>query len=683
MKKELPKSIGFVKGVGSRYAKLLQKLDIYTVEDLLFYFPRDYQNRSKFTSIRHLVPGELVTIKGEVIKNTEERPRRGLNILKVTFSDGSDVINGVWFNQPYLKKQFQKGKTFFLSGELNEKSWRFNKKEIYNPTFEEIDNNDTIHTGRVVPIYGLTNGITQKRLREIIYNALKDFSCHLPDILPRELKDKYGFLDMEKSVWGLHFPDDRKHYIYARARMAFEELFVLQLLVLNRKKGILSKKGIHHKSYEKQINEFLQELSFDLTDAQKRVWQEIRKDMEKPAPMQRLLQGDVGAGKTIIAALALLETIANGYQGILMAPTEILAEQHYLNLREMFEKTGYRVCLLIGSMSQSERKDILSAISEKKVELIIGTHALFQEGIEYYKPGLIVIDEQHRFGVEQRYRMREKGENPDLLVMTATPIPRTLSLTVYGDLDLSIIDQLPPGRSPVITTWRDEQSRGKIYNFVKEKIKEGRQAYIVCPLIEPSEEVKAVSAMELFEKLTDSVFREFRIGLLHSKVSTDEKKIVMDQFRDGEVNILVSTTVVEVGVDVSNATIMIIENAERFGLAQLHQLRGRVGRGEYQSYCILIADPTTEEGRKRLSVMTETTDGFKIAEEDLLIRGPGEFFGTKQSGMPDLKVANILKDHKLIQIAREEAEIIIEGNDEWQEKYPLLNKKINLVELKV
>lgn len=683
MKKELPKSIEFVRGVGPRYARLLQKLDIYTIEDLLYYFPRDYQDRSKLVEIRHIVPGELVTIKGEVIKITEERPRRGLNILKVTFSDGTDVINGVWFNQSYLKKQFQKGKSFFLSGELNEKSWRFRKKEIFNPGYEEIDNTDTIHTGRVVPIYGLTSGMTQKRLREIIYNALKDFSCHFTDILPVEIKKKYGFLDLDRSLWGLHFPESREHFIYARARLAFEELFVLQLLVLNRKKGVLSKKGIQHKPCEKQIKEFLESLSFELTDAQKRVWQEIKGDMEKAAPMQRLLQGDVGSGKTVIAALALLETIANGYQGIIMAPTEILAEQHYLKLKDMFAKTAYRVCLLIGSMSQSERKGVLSAISEKKVDLIVGTHTLFQEGIEYYKPGLIVIDEQHRFGVEQRYRLKEKGENPDLLVMTATPIPRTLSLTVYGDLDLSIVDELPPGRSPVITTWRDEESRGKIYNFVKEKLKEGRQAYIVCPLIEPSEEVKAVSAMELFEKLTDSVFKEFRVGLLHSKVSTDEKKMVMDQFRDGELNILVSTTVVEVGVDVPNATIMIIENAERFGLAQLHQLRGRVGRGEHQSYCIMIANPTTEEGRKRLTVMTETTDGFRIAEEDLLIRGPGEFFGTKQSGMPDLKVANILKDHKLIQIARKEAESIIEGTDEWQEKYPLLYEKINLIELKV
>lgn len=682
MKTELPKSIEFVKGVGSRYAKLLEKLNIYTIEDLLYYFPREYQDRSKLASIKHLKIGEVVTIKGEVIKITEERPRRGLKILKVNFSDGTDVLNGVWFNQPYLKKKFKKGKLFFLSGKLNEKSWRFRKKEIYNPVFEEIDNNNTIHTGRVVPIYALTNGITQKRLRQIVYNAIGDYACHLPDILPTALLEKYGFFDINKSIWGLHFPDSRKHYICARHRLAFEELFLLQLLILNRKKGILNKEGISHKSVENTISKFLSNLSFSLTEAQQRVWKEIKYDMERSVPMQRLLQGDVGAGKTIIAALALLKSMANGYQGVLMAPTEILAEQHYLKLSELMEETTFKVSLLVGSMNQSIRKEILSDIAENRTDLIIGTHALFQEGIEYYKPGLVVIDEQHRFGVEQRFSLKEKGENPDLLVMTATPIPRTLALTVYGDLDLSVIDQLPPGRSPVITTWRNEQSRGKIYNFVKEKTMKGRQAYIVCPLIEPSEEVKAISAMEMFEDLSGDIFHDFNLGLLHSKISSEEKKEVMDKFRDGKIDILVSTTVVEVGVDVPNATIMIIENAERFGLAQLHQLRGRVGRGKYQSYCILIANPNTEEGRKRLSVMTDTTDGFKIAEEDLQIRGPGEFFGTKQSGMLDLKVANILKDHKLIKIARKEAENIIE-RDNWQSRYSKLYKKINTVELKV
>jgi len=682
MKKVLPKSVEFIKGVGPGYLKLLKKLNISTVEDLLYYFPRDYQDRRNLTAIKYISLGEPVTIKGKVIKVVEERPRRGLKILKVTFSDDTDVINGVWFNQTYLKKQFKEGEIFFLSGELNEKSWRFSKKELYNPVFEKLDSSDTIHTGRVVPIYQLSSGITQKRLRQIIYNALTDYACHLPDILPDSIKERYDFLKIEKSIWGLHFPEDRQHYIKARSRLAFEELFLLQLIVLNKKKGMMIKQGISHKKSQEIINKMLDSLSFKLTAAQDRVWDEIQKDMEKKAPMQRLLQGDVGSGKTIIAALALIETMANKYQGILMAPTEILAEQHYLKLSDLLGKLGFDVALLIGSMSQSQRKQVLTDIEEEKIDLIIGTHALFQEGINYSKPGLVVIDEQHRFGVEQRFKLKNKGENPDLLVMTATPIPRTLALTLYGDLDLSIIDELPPGRSPVITTWRDEKSRTKIYNFVRDKIKEGRQAYIVCPLIEPSEEIKAISALELFEELTENIFSDYNIGLLHSKITSDEKKVVMDDFRDGKIDILVSTTVVEVGVDVPNASIMIIENAERFGLAQLHQLRGRVGRGKHQSYCIMIANPTTEEGRKRLSVMTETTDGFQIAEEDLKIRGPGEFFGTRQSGMLDLKIANIMKDHKLIKLAREEAEKVIDLEN-WQETYKLLYKKLNQIELKV
>lgn len=682
MKKELPKSVEFVKGVGSRYAQLLKKINIETVEDLLTYFPRSYQDRRNLTKIKHVTPGDEITIKGKVIKTSQEKPRPGLNILRVTFSDDTDVINGVWFNQPYLKKQFKKGKVYILSGELNKDSLRFNKKEINNPVFEEIESGNTIHTGRVVPIYPLTKGIYQKKLRQIIYNALTDYAHHLPDILPQSIRDKYKFNNKERSVWGLHFPDNRKHYFHSRNRLAFEELFILQLIVLNRKKGVIDKKGIIHQEPDNVIDNFLNRLSFSLTEAQQKVWQEIKTDMEKPIPMQRLLQGDVGAGKTIIATLALIETMSNGYQGVMMAPTEILAEQHYLKLNKMLSKLGYNVEILVGNLKTSLRDKIRKDIVENKVDLIIGTHSLFQEEINYHKIGLVVIDEQHRFGVEQRYRLKNKGENPDLLVMTATPIPRTLALTVYGDLDLSIIDELPPGRSPVITTWRKENARSRIYKFVKEKIKKGRQAYIVCPLIEPSEEVKAVSAQEMFENLTENIFNKYNVGLLHSKVTADEKKKIMEKFRDGELQLLVSTTVVEVGVDVPNATIMIIENAERFGLAQLHQLRGRVGRGKYQSYCILIANPGTKDSRKRLKVMVETTDGFKIAEKDLEIRGPGEFFGTKQSGIPDLKVADILKDQKLINRARYEASQIIEKVN-WQNRYPLLKKQVNKMELKI
>ncbi len=682
MKKELPSSVQFIKGVGPRFTKILEKLNIFTVEDLLYYFPRGYQDRSNLKPLKYITPGEEVTMKGRVLKVTEEKPRRGLSILRVTITDDTDVLSGIWFNQPYLKKEFKVGKIFIFSGKINEKSWRYNKKEINNPVFEEIESGETIHTGRVVPLYALTSGLTQKRIRQIIFSAIDDYGCHLKDILPEIIKEKYKFYDLEKSIWGLHFPENREHYLKARNRLAYEELFLLQLLVLKRKKGFSQEKGVKHQRSDGIQKYFMSSLPFELTGSQQKVWNEIRTDMEKDLPMQRLLQGDVGSGKTIIATLALLETIANGYQGVLMAPTEILAEQHYLKLNDMLEEMGIRIGLLNGSLSQKERSSLLKEINEKKIQLIVGTHALFQEGVNYSRIGLIVIDEQHRFGVEQRYRLKNKGENPDLLVMTATPIPRSLALTIYGDLDLSIIDELPPGRRPVITTWRGESARNGIYNFVREKVQQGEQAYIVCPLIEPSEEIKAISAMEMFNELTDNVFQNFQIGLLHSKITPEEKKQVMSSFRNGEIDILVSTTVIEVGVDVPNASIIIIENAERFGLAQLHQLRGRVGRGKQQSYCILIANPTTEEGRRRMSIMTKTNDGFKIAEEDLEIRGPGEFFGTRQHGMPDLKLANILKDQKLITLARTDAKLIVNSNS-WETDYPILQQKLYEIELKL
>ncbi|ACL69768.1 ATP-dependent DNA helicase RecG [Halothermothrix orenii] len=683
MKEKMPSSVQFVRGVGPRYAEVLKKLNINTVKDLLYYFPRTYQDRSQFTPIKYIRPGYEVTVQGEIIKIEENKIRKGLSILKATITDGSDVLNGVWFNQNYIKKQLKKGQTYIFSGKLNEKSFRFRKKEISNPVFEKVDKGDSIHTGRIVPIYPLTSGVTQKRLRTIIYNALNDYAHHLTDYLPGFIRKKYKFPDISRSIWGLHFPENREHYIYSRRRLAFEELFFLQLLVLKRKKGIIESRGINHKDEGEVIKKFLKLLPFRLTAAQKRVWREIKADMEKPTPMQRLLQGDVGSGKTIIAALALIETMANGYQGVFMAPTEILAEQHYLKLKDLLEPLGYRTALLVGGITGSQRENIERGIEEKKIDLIVGTHTLFQERINYFSLGLVVIDEQHRFGVEQRFKLEKKGDNPDVLVMTATPIPRTMALTIYGDLDLSIIDELPPGRSPVITTWRTQNSRKRIYSFVKEKLEEGRQAYVVCPVIEPSEELEVVSALEIKEKLEDKYLKGYNVGLLHGKLPPEEKKQVMEDFRQGVIDVLVSTTVVEVGVDVPNATIMIIENADRFGLAQLHQLRGRVGRGKYQSYCILIGNPTTEEGKRRLKVMTSLNDGFEIADEDLKIRGPGEFFGTRQHGIPDLKVASLIKDKKLLQLARQEAFNIIYSTRDWQDKYRNLKERIDELDLKI
>ena len=683
MSDKIPNSVQFVKGVGPKRAEVLEKLNINQVKDLLYFFPRDYEDRSNLVKITNLKPGQQVTIKAKVVKKKISRIKKGLSILRVTFSDDTGTVNGVWFNQPYLKKKFEKGETFYLSGEINQESWRkYNKIEINNPIYEKNMGNEKIHTDRVVPIYPLTKGINQRRMRKIIFNALKDYAIHLKDILPDNIKEKYNFLSLEEALWGLHFPEGRPHYIKSYKRLAFEEFFLLQLLVLEHKKGFAIKEGIKHKGDKDLIDQFRETLPFTLTSAQQRVWKEIKGDMKQNSPMQRLLQGDVGSGKTVVAILSLLETVSSNYQGIFMAPTEILAEQHYIRLKELLSPLNIRVCLLLGSLSQSARKERLKLIENNKVDIIVGTHALFQDKASYNKIGLIVIDEQHRFGVEQRHNLKEKGDNPDLLVMTATPIPRSLALTVYGDLDLSIIDEMPPGRSPVITTWRDKSIRGKIYKFVEDELEKGRQAYVVCPLIEESDEIDAVSAVKMKENLVHTYLSNFNVGLLHSKLSSEKKDQIMEQFRQGKLDVLVSTTVIEVGVDVPNASIMIIENAERFGLAQLHQLRGRVGRGKYQSYCIMIADPGTEDSRKRLNVMTETNDGFKIARKDLEIRGPGEFFGTKQHGIPDFKVANLLKDQKLLKKARNEAQTIID-NKGWPDNYPILQESIAELDLKL
>ncbi len=682
MENKIPNSVQFIKGVGPKWAKTLGALDIYSVRDLLYYFPRDYEDRRKVTKVKNVQPGQKYTLKVKVANIKIEKPRKGLKILKVSFSDNSGVINGLWFNQLYIKKQFKKGKWFYLYGEINEESWKYRKVEINNPVFEKADSKVSIHTKRIVPIYSLTKNLTQKRLRKIIYHAIKDYAIHLEDILPDFIIKKYNFSQIHKSLKGLHFPENKNHFLKSRNRLAFEELFLFQLQVLNRKKGITEKKGISHNPPGKILENFKKSLSFSLTSAQKQAWSEIKQDMEKEIVMQRLLQGDVGSGKTVVAVLALIETMSNGYQGVFMAPTEILAEQHYLKLEDLLGSMGFKVSLLIGSLNQKKKKQIEKNISENKVDLIIGTHALFQEKINYNDIGLVVIDEQHRFGVEQRYKLKEKGENPDLLVMTATPIPRSLALTLYGDLDLSVIDELPPGRKPVKTYWRRKKHRDNVYKFVRDKLSSGEQAFVVCPLIEPSEEISAASAQKVKEELQNVKLKNYRVQILHSKIRPKKKKKAMNKFRKGEIDVIVSTTVVEVGVDVPNASMMVIENAERFGLAQLHQLRGRVGRGEHQAYCIALAEPGTEKSIKRLNIFADTNDGFKIAEEDLKIRGPGEFFGKKQHGMPDLQVANVLKDKKLLNLARKESKLLL-NKDEWQNIYPNLYDRMQELEIKV
>jgi len=682
MSKTSEEEIRYLKGVGPKFEKKLNKLEISSLNDLFYYFPRTYEDRGDFKEIRFIRPGQKESIQAKVIDKELIRRGKYKSIFKVTLSDDTDTVICTWFNQSYLKDVFEKGKKFNLYGELSEKSFfQYNKKELVNPVYEEIkDDSPTIHTGRVVPIYSLTEGITQKRLRYIVYQALKNYLNKVKDFLPEYIIDKYNYIEIKKAIFNMHFPQDRKTFVKARNRLAFQELFLFQIAMLKRKKDYRKQKGITHTNTEEEITDFLNQLHFDLTDAQKNVWQEIKEDMENNHPMQRLLQGDVGSGKTVVAVMSLIKTIENGYQGILMAPTEILAEQHYLKIKKILKNFDYNIELLIGSIKGSKRKEIADKIKNSKTDLIIGTHALFQKDIDYSNIGLIVIDEQHRFGVEQRYQLKNKGDNPDLLVMTATPIPRSLALTLYGDLDLSIIDEMPPGRKPVITTWRTEKSRAKIYNFVKDKIDEGEQIYVVCPLIEPSDDLDAYSVQEIKGILEDNFLSDYNIKAMHGQLNNDEKNSIMSDFVQQKIDVLISTTVIEVGVDVKTANVMVIENAERFGLAQLHQLRGRVGRSASQAYCIMIANPKTEEAKKRLEVMTETNDGFKISEADLEIRGPGEFFGTRQHGVTDLKVADILKDTKILAKANREANLITNKKD-WSSKYVQLVEKLKELEI--
>ncbi len=677
-------NVQYIKGVGPSNAKKLKRLDIISIEDLLYYFPKDYEDRTNLKKIKYLLPGEKYLIKGKVLKIRSEKIRRGLNLVKVTFSDDTDVLNGIWFNQLYLKNYFKKDNYYFLYGELSKDSWyKYKSKDMNNPIFEEInDKKIYIHTGRIVPLYNLSSGLSQKKLRQIIYNAISKYINDFTEFVPEYIRKNYNFMNLSNSIQELHFPLDRKKFIRAKKRIVFEEFFILQLSLLKRKNAYLQELGIKHKNANNHIKEFIAGLSFELTSAQKRVWSEISTDMEKEIAMQRLLQGDVGSGKTVIAVMALIKTVSNGFQGVFMAPTEILAEQHYQKIIKYISPSKYKTALLVGSLSRKERNNILNKIKIGKYDIIVGTHALFQEDVEYNKLGLIIIDEQHRFGVEQRHKLKEKGNNPDLLVMTATPIPRSLAITLYGDLDLSLIDEIPPGRSKVITKWRTKDKRSQIYNFVEEKIREGRQVFVVCPLIEPSDELNLMSATKMKEVLEKKYFKKYNVALLHSKLASDTKKNIMNRFKSGFIDVLVSTTVIEVGVDIPNASIMIIENAERFGLAQLHQLRGRIGRGEYNSYCILISDSLSDEAKKRMKIITKINDGFEISEQDLVLRGPGEFFGKKQHGLPKFSLANIFKDISILKLARKEAESII--NDiNWEKNYPNLKSKIDEIDIKL
>ncbi len=646
--------VQYVKKVGPERAKLFKKLRVNSVKDLLYYFPRRYEDRSQMKTISTLNLGEIQTIRGQILALEVKKVRRNLSILKMAVGDGTGIIYATWFNQPYLKNIMPIGTKIIISGKVE----RFGILQMANPAYEILSGSeeDLLHVGRIVPIYPATEKLNQRIIRQVMKNALDEFLPFLVDPLPDYLLKEYEFRNLRDTIREIHFPSDSAGQNEARRRLVFEEFFYLQLVLAINKGGRKeSSGGIKQGGGGQLVKKFLESLPFELTGDQKKAVEEIRKDMDSHKIMNRLLQGEVGAGKTVVAIIALLVTIENGYQGVIMVPTEILAEQHYLTLQKFLIPLEIQVDFLIGNMPKKAKNKVLKEVKDGDVQIVIGTHALLEEGVHFQKLGLVVIDEQHRFGVLQRAALKAKGLNPDILIMTATPIPRTLSLTVYGDLDISTIGSLPAGRKPITTYWLNSKQRSGVYKFIKEEVSAGHQAYVVYPLIKRSEKLDLKAAEDGAALLQNEVFPDLKIALLHGRVKRDEKEKIMRNFRDKKIDILVSTTVIEVGIDISNVTVMVIEEAQRFGLAQLHQLRGRIGRGEFPSYCILFSDSSDELSRRRLQVMTETTDGFKIAEEDLGMRGPGEFLGTRQHGLPEFRIGNIVSDLKILEQARETA----------------------------
>lgn len=651
-------SIQYVKGIGPKKAEKLNKLGIYTIKDLLYYFPRQFEDRSIIKKIAQLEDEEKVTVKALITNIESYTPKKGMTITRIDVKDDTGFAKLTFFNKEYIKNTFRVGDSILAFGKVK-KNGRF--VELNSCELEYLSASPK-NIGKLVPVYPLSYGVTNKDIMNTVRMVFENKDIKIPEYMPEYLLKKYRLCGIEYAIKNIHFPKDKESLKIALYRLIFEELLVLQLGLFMYKGGSSDEKGILFKRNQR-LDEVLKSLPFSLTRAQNRALNEIIDDMCSEKVMNRLVQGDVGSGKTVVALLALAECVFNGYQGALMAPTEILAQQHYESFTETFEDIGINVELLTGSVTKKQKEGILQRARDGEIDILIGTHALIEDNVEFKNIGLVITDEQHRFGVRQRGKLSSKGESPDILVMTATPIPRTLALILYGDLDISIIDELPPGRQPIETIAVEKKKRDKVYNsLVRREVDKGRQVYIVCPLVEESETLDITSATETAEEIKRDFFPDLRVGLLHGKMKPSEKDAIMTAFKNHELDILVSTTVIEVGVNVPNSTLMIIENAERFGLAQLHQLRGRVGRGKHQSYCVLIYGSNSEVCRKRMSIMEETNDGFKISEKDLEIRGPGEFFGTMQHGVPELKVANLFKHMKILKTVQQEARIII-GED--------------------
>jgi ATP-dependent DNA helicase RecG len=675
---DLATPLQYLKGVGPRRAADLQRVGLSTVEDLLYRFPIRYEDRGTFQTIATLRPGTSASVAGEVIGcgvRPTRRPR--FKIFELLLRDQTGSLRAIWFNQPFLNDVFRPHQRVILFGKLELTSHGLQmpnpQYEILTsdepalktrPTTELSASEETLHTGRIVPVYEKTGHLTAKVQRALVHSALEQMPSDIADPLPRAVRERQKLVPRRDALHDTHFPPEgtpveqlNAFRSPAQRRMIFEEFFLFQLGLVLRKRRAEADLKARSVVITDAIREAVRRvLPFRLTGDQKKAIAEIVEDMKRSSPMNRLLQGDVGSGKTIVALMAAIVAMENDFQVAFMAPTEILAEQHYINIRRLLEASRFRIALLTGATAAKKRREMQAELSGGSLHMMIGTHALVEEDVGFRELGLVIIDEQHRFGVLQRATLRSKGQHPDVLVMTATPIPRTLALTTYGDLDVSIMREMPPGRHAIKTTARPEARRDEIYDFIRRQVDDGRQAYIVYPLVEESEKVDLKAATEMADHLSHDVFPQYRVALLHGRLRQDAKDRVMQAFARGEYDILVSTTVIEVGVDVSNASVMLVEHAERFGLSQLHQLRGRVGRGAHQSFCVLLyQEPLTEQGRERLKALTDTADGFEIAERDLALRGPGDFFGTRQSGLPTLRVGDLLRDHQLMEEARREA----------------------------
>ena len=668
---ELSTDVQYIKGIGPQRAKALQKVGVTTLEDLVSYFPRSYEDRREVCTIAQLQPGQSACVRAMVAAPpTLSRIRKGLELVKFRAVDETGALDITYFNQAYRKNEFHEGQTYVFFGQAEGNLLR---RQMNNPAAEPEGKGEV--TGRIVPVYPLTAGVSQTLLRRAVTQGLSACSELLPDLLPDELRLAQGLCRVEYAYQNIHFPADEQALTIARRRLVFEELFLLSL-ALGRLRSRRTGDRVPP-CQDVDLTPFLEALPFSLTAAQRRCVDEALGDMRSGRPMNRLCQGDVGSGKTMVAAACAYFMVKNGRQAALMAPTEILAEQHFQGLAPLLEPLGLRCALLTGSVKGKRRRELLEALSAGDIDLVIGTHALISQDVAYRDLGLVITDEQHRFGVQQRSALSKKGQGTHILVMSATPIPRTLALILYGDLDISVIEQLPPGRQKIDTFAVGSSYHPRLYDFLRRQIQEGRQAYIVCPLVEEGEEGpdERKAVREYAEKLQREVFPDLRVSFLHGRMKPKEKEAVMAAFAARESDILVSTTVIEVGVDVPNATVMVVENAERFGLSQLHQLRGRVGRGRHKSYCILVSDPKTEETRQRLRVMTRTNDGFQIAEEDLRLRGPGDFLGQRQHGLPALHLADLSCDARLLEEARAAAGNLLEQDPDLA-AHPAIRQRV-------